>query len=74
MFYLFLVVVDGEPQAGQIWNALLKGLVVQLIFTVLISIPTAVQDCGDLALVPAHSQQLHGELLAHLLKAEILRL
>lgn len=69
-----MIVVDGKPQASKVWNALLKGLLVQLVLAVLILIPTAVQDGGDLALVPAHSKQLHCKFLAHLLEAKILRL
>lgn len=71
LVYLLLVVFDSEPQTGQSGYTLLKRLLVQGILTL---VAAAVQDCGNLALVAAHPQQLHGKLLTELLKAQVFRL
>lgn len=69
--YLLLVEVDCEPQAGQVGDPLIEGLLLQ---GALALVSAAVQDGGHLALVTTHAQQLHGKLLAELLQAQVLRL
>lgn len=66
--YQLLVVVHSEPKARQVGYPLLEDLVLGTF------VQAAVQDGGHLALVSTHAQQLHSEILAQLLQAQVLRL
>ncbi len=69
---LFLIVVDRQSKTSEVWDAFLKRLFIQ--FFIIAVILSAVEDVGDLALVPAHSQKLHCELLTQLFQRQVLRL
>ena len=69
--YLLLVVVDSKPKTRQAGYSLLEGL---LLNGILALVPAAVQDCGHLALVATHAQQLDGKVLTELLQGQVLRL
>lgn len=72
MLYLFLIVVDCQSKTSKVGDTFLKRLFIK--FFVLAVILSTTEDGGDLALVPAHSQQLHCELLTQLFQRQVLRL